>query len=162
MKALLEKYFEGKTSLEEEAKLLSYFNSGEVEEDLKVYQPLFEHFAEAQQQALPSDFDEKLFKKLEGHEAKVVRMGNWPRQLLRIAAVGALVVAAMVYLWKPTVAHSQQQAAIDWSKYEITDEQQAYDETVKALRLVSNKLHKGTKKAAHEVDKMEKVGKYFN
>lgn len=88
-------------------------------------------------------------------------MRTWPRQLLRIAAVGALLITAMVFLWKPQNTQAQH-ASIDWSKYEITDEQQAYEETVKALRLVSSKLKKGTEKATHEVEKMEKVGKYFN
>lgn len=161
MKALLEKYFEGETSLAEEAQLRAYFNGGAVDDELRVYQPLFQHFTKEQEQSLPGDFDEKLFQKLEPAGAKVVQMRTWPRQLLRIAAIGALLITAMVFLWKPQNTQAQH-ASIDWSKYEITDEQQAYEETVKALRLVSSKLNKGTKKATHEVEKMEKVGKYFN
>ncbi len=161
MKALIEKYFEGETSLEEEAQLRAYFSGGVVDDELRVYQPLFQHFSEERGQSLSSDFDEKLLQKLDASEAKLVRMRIWPKQLLRIAAVAAVLVVAMIFLQK-TNAPQAQQASVDWSKYEITDEQQAYEETVKALRLVSSKLKKGSKKASEEVGKMEKVGKYFN
>ncbi len=98
---------------------------------------------------------------MEAAEVKIVKMRTWPRNLLRIAAVGAVLVVAMVFLQKSNTSYAQQ-ASVDWSKYEITDEKQAYEETVKALKLVSSKLNKGSKKAVHEVEKMEKVGKYFN
>lgn len=161
MKALIEKYFEGETSLEEEAQLRAYFNGGEVDSELRVYEPLFQHFASEREQTLSVDFDDALFQKMEAAEVKIVKMRTWPRNLLRIAAVGAVLVVAMVFLQKSNTTHAQQ-ASVDWSKYEITDEKQAYEETVKALKLVSSKLNKGSKKAVHEVEKMEKVGKYFN
>ena len=43
---VLEKYFEGETSIEEERRLKSYFASGEVSEDHKVYNDLFSCFEE--------------------------------------------------------------------------------------------------------------------
>ena len=162
MKALIEKYFEGETSLEEEATLRDYFKDGQVAEELKQYQPLFQHFASERMQTVSSDFDAVLFQKMEaGTHEKVVRMRTWPRQIMRLAAVGAVLVAAMIFLQKSNYMQAQQ-AAVDWSKYEVKDEKVAYDETVKALKLLSSKLNKGSKKAADEVSKMEKVGKYFN
>lgn len=88
-------------------------------------------------------------------------MKAWGRNLLRIAAIGAVLIVAALFLRKPA-AKPLQQAEIDWSKYEITDEQLAYEETVKALKLVSEKLNSGSKKAADEVKKIKKVSKYFN
>jgi len=161
MKALIEKYFEGETSLEEEAMLRDYFNNGQVEEELSAYQPLFQYIANEQEQALSDDFEEQLFQRLEATSPKIVQMRLWPRQVMRIAAVAAVLLVAMIFLQKTNTTQAQQ-AAVDWSKYEITDEQQAYDETVKALKLLSTKLNKGTKKAEQEMEKMEKVGKYFN
>ena len=161
MKALIEKYFEGETSVEEEARLRAYFNDGEVAEELKIYQPLFEHFSQEQSQVLAEDFDEKLFQKMEAQEAKIVRMQSWPRQLLRVAAAAAVLVVGVI-AFNQLNPPQPQHASIDWSKYEITDEKVAYEETVKALKLLSSKLNKGSRKASHEVEKMEKVGKYFN
>ena len=161
MKALIEKYFEGETSLEEEVLLRKYFSGGQVDEDLIAYQPMFQHFAAEREQVLADDFDEALFQKMEASELKVVQMRTWPRQLLRLAAVGAVLVTAMIFLQKSNNTQVRQ-ASVDWSKYEITDEKLAYDETVKALKLLSSKLNKGSRKATEEVEKMEKVGKYFN
>ncbi|MCF8246577.1 MAG: hypothetical protein K9J37_17130 [Saprospiraceae bacterium] len=162
MKALIEKYFEGETSLEEEARLRDYFNSGEgVAEDLREFQPLFQHFSTERDRGLSDDFDEALFQKMDLPDTKVVRMNTRPRHLLRIAAVGAVLVGAMFFLQKNNSTHAQQ-ASIDWSKYEIKDEKIAYEETVKALKLLSNKLNKGTKRAGEEMKELEKVGKYFN
>lgn len=159
MKNLIEKYFEGETTLQEEAELRRYFNSDEVDESLRQYQPLFRHFENEKAQGLSADFDQKLLERLEG-SAKVVRMQGRQRTWLRVAAIGAVLTGAFFYLQRP-VSPAQQQA-INWDKYEIKDEKVAYDETVKALRLLSSKLNKGSKKAVLEVGKVEKVSKYFN
>lgn len=162
MKALIEKYFEGETSLEEEARLREYFSNGEeVADDLREFQPLFQHFYEERELVLSDGFDEALFQKMEAPQAKIVRMSTWPRQLLRIAAVGAVLVVAMLFFQKSNNTQAQT-ASIDWSKYEIKDEKVAYEETVKALKFLSSKLNKGTKKAGEEMKELEKVGKYLN
>lgn len=41
---LLERYFEGETSVEEEAALRSFFTTGDVPGNLELYKPLFEYF----------------------------------------------------------------------------------------------------------------------
>ncbi len=162
MKALIEKYFEGETTLQEEAQLRDYFSSGqEVAEDLREFQPLFQHLASQREQVLSDDFDEALFQKMGVSEPKIVQMRIWPKQLLRIAAVGAVLIVAMIFLQKTNTTQAQQ-ASIDWSKYEIKDEKVAYEETVKALKLLSSKLNKGKEKATKEMKQMEKVGKYLN
>ncbi|KAA6302404.1 MAG: hypothetical protein EZS26_001517 [Candidatus Ordinivivax streblomastigis] len=45
IQSLLENYFEGLTSLQEEQLLREYFQSDAVDADLKVYQPMFQYFA---------------------------------------------------------------------------------------------------------------------
>ena len=47
---LLERYFEGDTSLEQEAQLRDYFTSDEVVSHLEEYRPLFTAFAEAKKE----------------------------------------------------------------------------------------------------------------
>ena len=39
--SLLQKYFEAETNLDEENELITYFTSGEVDENLKMYVPMF-------------------------------------------------------------------------------------------------------------------------
>ena len=156
---LIEKYFAGKTSQEEETQLRTYFNSGKVEAPLLQYQPLFQFFENESQQGVNADFDKKLFEKM-GGEAKIIPMRSWRRRLMRVAAVAAILFGA--YLFFQTPPSGPEVATIDWSAHEINDEQLAYEETVKALRLLSSKLNKGKNKAAHEVAKAEPVTKYLN
>lgn len=55
MEVLLEKYFEGETSIEEEKELKDYFSSSNVAEHLEQYRPLFGYFAEAKEQKLTNN-----------------------------------------------------------------------------------------------------------
>lgn len=161
MKNLIEKYFKGETNLEEEARLRDYFNSEEVDESLRPYQPLFRFF-EAERQHVPGDdFDRKLLARME-NEAGIVKMKPRHRNLLRIAAAAAIALGVLLFLQKTAGPSAAQTTGIDWSKYEITDEQVAYEQTVKALKLVSEKLNKGSAKTSQEIGKIEKISKYFD
>lgn len=159
MKNLIEKYFEGETTLQEEAELRSYFSSDDIDPALLPYQPLFRHFQHEREQTVSPEFDQKLNARLTA-TPKIVSMRKQRRNLLRIAAVGAVLLGAFFFLQRPIEPTSPQ--AINWEKYEITDEQAAYEETVKALKLLSSKLNKGTNKTVKEVEKIEKVSKYLN
>ena len=55
MEVLLEKYFEGETSIAEENELKDYFSSSNVAEHLEQYRPLFGYFAEAKEQKLTNN-----------------------------------------------------------------------------------------------------------
>ena len=67
--ALLEKYFEGNTTLAEETQLKEFFTRGEVPPNLVQYKPLFEGFAIAREEklskqiALPKEKDTSSFWK---------------------------------------------------------------------------------------------------
>ena len=155
---LLDKYFEGETSIDEEATLQAYFNSGQVDTSFKQYQPLFQYFKEEKEMKLSADFEDKLFAKMEVG-AKVIQMNTWQRKLLRVAAAVAILFGAYLFTYKP-IAPSQ--TSLDWTVYEIHDEQLAYEETVKALKLLSSKLNKAKHKTVHEIAKSEPASKYLN
>ena len=162
MKDLIEKYFDGETSLEEEQRLLEYFNAGKVADELKQYTPFFIYIKREKQNSLAEDFDEKLLQKLEEKPtAKLLNMRQWMAPALKAAAIGTMLLAAYLFL-KPGTAPTTQQHAINWDKYEIKDEQLAYEETVKALRLVSSKLNRASQKTIKEVAKTESLAKYLN
>ncbi|HFB99837.1 MAG TPA: pyruvate ferredoxin oxidoreductase, partial [Phaeodactylibacter sp.] len=54
---LLEKYWEGETSLQEENTLKQYFNQENVAQELQEYQPLFQFFKEEQDLVMSDDFE---------------------------------------------------------------------------------------------------------
>lgn len=155
---LIEKYFNGETSLSEEASLRSYFTSGNVANDLKQYEPLFQYFEAEQESVLTEDFDNKLFEKLETG-AKIVPMRSKRFVYLRAAAAAVVFMVAGFFLFQniSNPGTSTTTAEINWEKYEPETPEEAYEETKKALQLLAMKLNKGTKKAAKEVSKMEKI-----
>lgn len=154
---LLEKYFRAETNLDEEARLRSYILSEEVADDLRQYRPLFQFFEEEKEHSLSEGFEEKLLAEMQ-QPAKTVRLNSWRGTLLRVAVIVAVLIGAFLLL--PVQQHKQQ--AIDWSKYEVTDEQQAYQETMKALELLAEKLGKGAKTTTKSMAETSKVAKYLN
>ena len=50
IKLLIEKYFEGLTSLSEEMILKTFFQQDNIPEELKIYQPIFRFYSKAQQE----------------------------------------------------------------------------------------------------------------
>ncbi len=158
MKNLIEKYFKGETSLQEEVELKAYFNSNKVEDSLTQYQPLFQYFENEKGLELSAGFEKKLFGEMED-KAKIVQMHSWRRRLVRVAAVAAVFFAAYLFIDRPSDPNPP---VVNWSAYEIDDEQLAYEETLKALRLLSSKLNKGKSKTIKEIVKTEPVTKYLN
>jgi len=58
---LLEKYFEGQTSLNEEETLRDYFSRKEIAERHKIYIPMFEFFREERQRVQPKKKKRNLY-----------------------------------------------------------------------------------------------------
>lgn len=166
MKQLIDKYFEGKTTLEEEARLRNYFQSEEVDESLKPYQSFFRYLESEKEKTLTlsDDFEEKLFRKIDQQNPPGQLHGGRIRILhmvRAIAAIGVLLLAAYLFM-KPEKQENVVQTEIDWSKYEIKDEQLALEETEKALKLLSSKLNLGKNKTVEEISKSEPMNKYLN
>ena len=154
---LLDKYFEGISSLEEEKQLRAFFRRPEVPADLRPYQPLFRHFEAERSLELGADFDERLLAQLEA-EPVARRRRLWPR-LTRVAAI--LLLAFGVWWLYPTQAPPPQQASIDWSQYEPETPEEAYRIMRLALLKTSGELNQGAKTAAREMDKLQEVGRFF-
>jgi hypothetical protein len=104
---LLEKYWEGETTLAEEKELKAYFNQSEVAAHLKVYQSQFRFFSESAQEKI--NFSEDFEQAFEDNiladfpKAKVVKMLSktsqednvrpmYPRWIMGVAAGVALLV----------------------------------------------------------------------
>lgn len=129
---LLQKYFDAETSLAEENELITYFASGEVEESLKMYVPLFSGMKELLADENPALGDELMNHILESeHKEKVKYRWMW-QMVTGVAASVILVMLAVNYYtgknqWKDT----------------YSDPQQAYAEASKTLEFVAAKYNKG-------------------
>lgn len=160
IKNLLDKYFQGETTLAEEKKLKDYFSSGPVDERLMEYAPLFQWMVREQDLHLEEEQASAMFNKLEPVTAKAVRMKTVSR--LWIARVAAVLVLMVGMWWAYQSQQTNDQTAeVDWSKYEITNEQEALMITRGALFKASQALNKGANTAAGQMDRMQELGKFF-
>lgn len=155
---LLEKYWEGETSLQEEETIKQYFNNGSIAPELEQYQPLFQFLKEEQDVMISDDFEKRLLEQIENEpqikEARVRKL-PWMTAIRSIAAVGILLLGAFFIF-----QNSQDTVEKDvWAEYEIQDEQQAIEATKAALALLSGKMKKGSKKATKGFSEMKSVTK---
>jgi hypothetical protein len=96
---LLERYWQGNTTLQEEAILRSFYNqlasseaSSDIPDDIRQYQPLF---AMEQETPLGEDFDERILQLTEDAEpqrAKMVILVNRLKPLFKAAAIVAILL----------------------------------------------------------------------
>jgi len=159
IKTLLDRYFEGATTLQEEQQLRRYFNQEEVEPSLLHYQPLFQYFEQAGEVQLSEDFESRLFDQIDAPKQATARLRPMWRSALRIAAAVAVLVA--VYFLLPLQPKPAQPQAYDWEKVATEDPDLAYEQTEAALRLLASKLNGGAKTAVKEIEKVEKVANVF-
>lgn len=145
---LLERYFEGETTLVEERELRRYFSVGPVAEAHRPYRDLFRFFAAGQETALASEIAPD----------RAVPPANIRRLRIRTAwwrAAAVIAIALGAWWLYPTT--EPQPTAIDWSQYEPASVEEAFRLTSDALKSASAKLNYGAKEAAREVSKMKKV-----
>lgn len=94
---LLEKYYDGETSLEEERALKQFFQGGQVPEHLQSHAEQFGYFANARKEQPSLSFNHELALMLDPpRQGPVRRLGTW---LLRIAAGLALLIIGFGAGW---------------------------------------------------------------
>lgn len=122
---ILEKYFRGETSIDEENELRNYFSSSNVAQHLEQYKPVFGYFSLAKEQKLMQDIP------LQSKKRNVA----W---LLSIAAsvVVLLGIGLYGYFNYDTVNQSQKLGTYD-------DPEVAFRETQRALSMLSNHINTG-------------------
>lgn len=136
MNELLQKYWEGNTSLTEEQQLRDYFNSNDIAPEHKMYSAMFKTFED---DAVEEDIEFDAFAKaIPAHSTSIeTGFSNWKG--LAIAAGFSFLIAVGAGFY------SYNQKA-DLGTYESPEE--AYAATMDALKLVSEKFNKGKSKLA--------------
>lgn len=129
---LLQKYFDAETTLDEENELITYFNSDEVDEELKSYIPMFSG-PKALSVSGNQDLGDDLMNYILESEHKEKLKYRWMWQIVTgVAASVILVMLAVNFYsnqnpWKDT----------------FTNPDQAYAEASKTLDFVAGKYNKG-------------------
>jgi hypothetical protein len=129
---LLQKYFDAETTIDEENELITYFTSEGVDENLKIYVPLFSGM-----KGLSADEDRALGEDLmnfilESEHKEKIRY-RWMWQIVTGVAASVILVMLAVNFYD-----SKNQ----W-KDTFSDPKQAYSEATKTLNFVAGKYNKG-------------------
>ena len=141
---LLEKYFQGETTIAEEKELKHYFSSQNVAQHLKQYQPLFGYFSQVKEQQLTQEISLQTKK----------RNVAW----LSIAA------SAVVLLGIGTFYVSEKNTAPAVAQTELgtyDDPEEALAATQKALALLSNKVNVGIESVQYIKEYEQSKNKIF-
>lgn len=149
---LIEKYFEGETSLAEESQLTKIFSSKEIPPELEVYRELFERNSALKKEELPLDFSSKVLGHIQKEErAETKSVVSLKSYLIRIAALFFLAASAF-FLYQ-----QNENSTIYASSMKDTEAspEEAYQEAKDALLLVSKKLFKGQKITEENVNKLK-------
>lgn len=138
IRRLLNLYYEGETTQEEETQLIVFFEmSKNIPEDLDAEKAIFLNLQKVSESILPSnDFEDRLLKVIENRERHKMssvwgRFHRW-KKISVAACLSLMVFGVVTYLIFDK----------NNNPYEITDERLAYDKTKEALLLVSTKLTK--------------------
>lgn len=145
---ILDKYWDGETSEDEEFILKDYFNSGNVQEEHKVFVDLFQYFDTQKNITFNSIQHESIDSKPK------VKYFSFRKIIYSIAAASVLLFAAVTVMNeinpKPTI---QQTAMV----YEIEDPEEALRVTKEALALVSKKFRASQQTVKENMGSLEKA-----
>lgn len=152
VKQLLDKYWDGTTTLAEESDLRSYFASEQVSPAFDSFRPLFQFFSEEGTVQM-GDIAPPEAKNEIGQTR--VRSMRW----LMHAAAAVLFLFGLFFIGKKSVSTQP-----DLYAYEDTYEnpELAYAEFKRAMYLVSSKMNKGMTAATSTLQKMQPLDNILN
>jgi len=143
IKCLLEKYFKGTSSREEEVKIRSYFrNSAHIPEDLQKEKAIFDYFETEKQATADVDFGSITDKHTDSSSKK--------RNLIFLfsgIAATMLLLAGLFLFQSPEPSEEKVYVVINGEP--VQNKELAIEQTKEALSIVSENFQKGTKELEH-------------
>jgi hypothetical protein len=150
LKTLLEKYYNGDTSVEEETSLKEYFSGDDVLPDYEAEKEIFRLYSASGETSAPDHELESRIKsaidELDGNKAPHAHFIR--RYTVMSIAAALLILVASYFMLKH---HAEPEDT-------FSDPRLAYAETMKILNEVSVKLNKGTSELKN-VSKIERAAK---
>ena len=140
---LIEKYFEGETSIVEEKELKAYFSSSDVAQHLEQYKPVFGYFSQAKQEEFTASIPLKSGKKQK-------RLA-W----LSVAASVVVMLGIGFFAYQNTSEPTQENLGV------IDDPEIAFRETQKALALISKHVNTGIESVNYLGEYQQSKNKIF-
>jgi len=145
---LLDKYWDGETSEDEEFILKVYFCSGNVQEEHKVFVDLFEYFDTQKSITFNSQQSKSIDVKPK------IKYFSFRKIIYSVAAASVLLFAAVTVMKDINPDPTVQQTAM---VYEIEDPEEALRVTKEALALVSKKFRASQQTVRENMGSLEKA-----
>jgi len=146
---LLDKYYEGSTSLEEEMILREFFQSENIPPHLLIHAGHFQYFKESSSEEISDPlFEQKLFEII--NETPVITLKQNRNRFYYISgiAAGILLLIGLIFTLRDNLPDINKNG-----NGEITDPELAFTQTCDILALVSVNFNKG-------IDKMQYLGQF--
>lgn len=140
---LIEKYFEGETSIAEEKELKAYFSSSDVAQHLEQYQPVFGYFSQAKQEQFTASIP--------------LKSGRKQKRLAWLSVAASVVVMLGIgfFAYQNTSEPTQENLGV------IDDPEIAFKETQKALALISKHVNTGIESVNYLGEYQQSKNKIF-
>ena len=149
---LLNKYWDGTTSLEEETKLKMYFNSDQVVPEHAEIKALFQFIGEEQKITMDQELDFSLIKENKTAKSRYL----WPR-IMAVAASIAVLITVSLFLFDTG------STTYKYKYTELQDPDEAFAITMEALGFLSAKYEKGSEPIHKHFKNLEKTAVFnFN
>jgi hypothetical protein len=136
MKQLLEKYYAGETSLEEEELIRNYFSSTNTGSDFEIENQLFGAL-DLNKSFAPENLEAEIMKSIQESESKVIKTQKISLKAFSTWAAAALLVFSVGFGWYFSQTRNPKMLADTYQ-----DPQIAYQETMRVLALVGSKMDK--------------------
>ena len=151
---LLEKYYSGETTLEEERELRWYFQTHKVPERLQPERKMHNYFQEKKKEVLSPGLTHKLSKLIDKQYGN--RINSIKRTAVLWAGSAAAVAVIILTVW---LGHKGQLPGKQTTFRDTYDDPRlAYLETKRVLALVSEKMNEGTR----NLQALNKMNEGFN
>lgn len=169
IRQLIDRYFEGESSLEEEQAIKSFYAETDgLPDDLERLRPMFEVFARHSHLQQPStDFSDKLNALLLQESAPTeppalpIRRRTTLIRARLIRAAAVLLPIAGFWLLTHLQPRKSHPGTRQVANATISDPEQAYAVLENALLLASAKMQKGTLQAAGQVRRIQHTTSFF-
>lgn len=162
MDQLLERYFQGETSLEEESWIRQQCQRPDLPDQYLPYRSWFTVIEEEANRSLDDSFETELLDRIhrQQRQARVRRLISKPWQ---VAAAVVLALGLATWMWTSDGASQWTSTSdqIDWSQYEPDSPEEAAQIYRKAMLRVSTGMNTGAAKAANKLEKLEEIGAFF-
>ena len=133
---LLDLYFAGETTIEQEQELKKYFASGNIADEHKIYQQLFETFVSEKQEKYPENLPK-------------IKPQPYYKKPFFVSIVSAVAVAASVLMFFGIFSEMPSEDFIVIKGKRIDDKELAMQTAKEKLIRVSAKLEAGLKPVEH-------------